>query len=715
MNFSDSLNTYFEESHDLLTQMEDILLGAEGRVPDSEEMNALFRCAHTIKGSGGMLGLSGVVSFTHEVESLLDRLRNAELMFTPALAQLLLECRDQIESLVRAEAEGTAVDEALGETLIQKLHAHNHPDQAQQTTQPAAAVETTAALANGEPREGQVESDCWHVSLRFDHDLLMYGLDPLSLIDFLNTLGDVVHVETLYDDLPDFFAMNPEDCYFGFEIALRSSASKSDIEATFEFVADQARITILPPHSLIQDYFDLMENAQEARARIGELLVACGSITENELSRALDTQHSGIAEPIGELLIAQKSVQKSDVDLALARQKEGDERRAREAKSVKVPADRLDALIDQVGELVIAGAATELLAQKTLNTDLQESTSHLLSLVEEIRDTALRLRMTPIGDVFARFPRVVRDVSKELGKDIRLEISGAEAELDKSMIEKIGDPLMHLVRNSIDHGIESPEQRKAAGKPEQGVLKLNAYHVSGSIVIEVQDDGAGLNSEKIFQKAVSKGLVADDAHLSKHDIYRLILEPGFSTASAVTNLSGRGVGMDVVKSNVEALRGTLDIDSVPGQGTMMRIYLPLTLAIIDGFKVGIGYSTFILPLECVIECIELPEGVKGADYLNLRGEVLPYLRLRQLFNVAGRSPVRQNIVVVGFAGRKIGIVVDHLQGECQTVIKSLGPLFSGVSGISGSTILGSGEVALILDVAQLIQRAMHAENQHVPA
>jgi two-component system chemotaxis sensor kinase CheA len=312
--------------------------------------------------------------------------------------------------------------------------------------------------------------------------------------------------------------------------------------------------------------------------------------------------------------------------------------------------------------------------------------------------------MTPIGDVFNRFPRVVRDVSKELGKDIELVINGAEAELDKSMVEKIGDPLMHLVRNSIDHGIESPEARAATDKPPRGRVSLNAYHESGSIVIEVADDGRGLDTARILQKAIERGIVAADANLTEAEIHRLILAPGFSTAETVTNLSGRGVGMDVVKSSIEALRGTLDITSQPGHGTTMRLCLPLTLAIIDGFQVGVGGATFILPLDAVVECIELPQGGDASDYLNLRDQVLPFLRLRQVFELPGEPPPRQNIVVISFAGRKAGIAVDRLDGECQTVIKPLGRLFEQVSGIAGSTILGSGEVALILDVAQLIQQ-----------
>jgi len=719
MDISQALATFFDESRDLLADMEAILLYAESATLEGDEMNALFRCAHTIKGSAGMFGLEPVVRFTHEVETVLDRVRHGDIAFSPALIGLLLESRDHMANLVAAVTSGEDIDQAVEAALLERLRQFGGGS-AGEALATVTSARTVASAAPGVPATqaeaaasvessggGLLGNDCWHISLRFDLEVLRFGLDPLSMINFLKTLGDIVHVETVSDGIPDFAELDPELCYLGFEIAFRSEASKAEIEGVFEFISDMARISILPPHSRTDDFITLINSLDEDKSRLGELLVACGSITENELDNALAAQQAA-AEPtrLGEVLVAQGAVSPPVVEAALTQQKKVEEKRAAEAKSVKVPADRLDALIDQVGELVIAGAATQLQAKRAHNRELQEAASNLLRLVEDVRDTALRLRMTPIGEVFSRFPRVVRDVAKELGKDIELKISGAEAELDKSMIEKIGDPLMHLVRNSMDHGIESPERRAAAGKPARGTVSLNAFHESGSIVIEVADDGGGLNAERIFQKAVEKGLVSADATLAPADIYRLILEPGFSTAEAVTNLSGRGVGMDVVKSNVEALRGTLDIESTPGQGTTMRICLPLTLAIIDGFQVGVGQSTFILPLDSVVECIELPPGSDASDYLNLRGEVLPFLRLRNMFAVAGEVPLRQNIVVVRFSGRKAGIAVDRLFGECQAVIKPLGRLFAGISGISGSTILGSGEVALILDVAQLVHGAV---------
>ncbi|WP_211163586.1 chemotaxis protein CheA [Azoarcus taiwanensis] len=711
MDLSQALATFLDESRDLLAQMEEILLRAETSDLAPEDMHALFRCAHTIKGSAGLFGLDVVVRFTHGVENVLDRLRNGEIVFTDALINLLLESQDHIARLVHAVAASDALPEDEGGPLLERLQAFNNDfdgragDMVKACETERVEVDVASGIAIG--------AEHWHLSLRFGPDVLRNGMDPLAFINYLRSLGDIVHVETITDAVPELFAGDPEACHLGFEIALRSAAEKAEIEAVFEFVQDAATITIVPPCARIDAFIALIDALGEDPRRLGEILVACGSVTERELFQALADQHLATdPAPIGELLIERAAVQPRVVEAALGKQKSAEERRGGEGKSVKVPADRLDALIDQVGELVIAGAATQLHAQRTTNPDLQEVASNLLRLVEDVRDTALRLRMTPIGEVFNRFPRVVRDVSRELGKEIELVISGAEAELDKSMVERIGDPLMHLVRNAIDHGIEGPAQRLDASKPARGTLNLNAYHESGSIVIEVADDGKGLDAERIFAKAVERGLVAPDAQLSTAEIHRLILEPGFSTASEVTSLSGRGVGMDVVKSNVEALRGTLDISSEPGRGTTMRLCLPLTLAIIDGFQVGVSGSTFILPLDTVVECIELPSDAQGGGYLRLRDKVLPFVDLREMFGLEDEPcPARQNVVVVRFAGRQAGIAVDELLGECQTVIKPLGRLFERVAGIAGSTILGTGEVALILDVPQLVQRAITNEGR----
>jgi two-component system chemotaxis sensor kinase CheA len=363
--------------------------------------------------------------------------------------------------------------------------------------------------------------------------------------------------------------------------------------------------------------------------------------------------------------------------------------------------------------MVIAGAGTNTLALRSGDSALHESASNLNRLTEEIRESALRLRMVQIGETFNRFHRVVRDISRTLGKDIALEISGADTELDKTVVDKIGDPLTHLVRNAMDHGIESAQNRLNAGKPARGCIKLNAFHDSGSIVIEVSDDGKGLAKDRILEKARERGLIGAEKTPSENEIFNLVFEPGFSTAEQVTDLSGRGVGMDVVRRNIEALRGQVSIASRVGAGATVTIRLPLTLAIIDGFQVQVGESVYILPLDLVVECVELSSVRENeGDYFSLRGKLLPYVRLREIFELGGEAPTRESVVIVRFADHTVGILVDKLIGEAQTVIKPLGTLFGGLKAISGSTILGTGEVALILDVSGLLHIARDRENAH---
>jgi two-component system chemotaxis sensor kinase CheA len=375
-----------------------------------------------------------------------------------------------------------------------------------------------------------------------------------------------------------------------------------------------------------------------------------------------------------------------------------------------VDAEKLDHLITRIGELIIAAAGAQLAARRTRDGDLVEHTSTLAGLVEQVRESALQLRMVKIGGVFDRFKRVVHDISRELGKEIDLVIKGEDTELDKTLVEQIADPLTHLVRNAMDHGIEAAEVRAASGKPPGGTLTLNAFHDSGSVVIEVGDDGGGLRRERILAKALERGLVEPGRELTDREAFDLIFEPGFSTAEHVTNLSGRGVGMDVVKRNITALRGDVTLRSVEGAGTTVSIRLPLTLAIINGFQVGVGKSSFVLPLEVIDEVVELGT-VNGHDLMDLRGEILPFVRLRQVFGTAEAAVRRESVVVVRHGLQRAGLVVDALLGELQTVIKPLGKMFRAVDCVTGSSILGNGEVALILDVPALVRRAA-ARNRH---
>ncbi|GAA5784225.1 chemotaxis protein CheA [Chitiniphilus shinanonensis] len=703
-----------QEARELLAAMENALLEieAEGASPDA--INAIFRAAHTIKGSAGLFAFDRIVGFTHIVESVLDRVRNGTQPLDEPLMALLLECSDYIAALVdaiEARREDIEPDPERRARLEDALNALLGAGAAPKAP---VAVATAASEAAGQVEvEGgeSVSSDNWHLSLRFSPDVLRHGMDPMSFLRYLGTLGRIVHIVTLPDAMPPAEEFDAESCYLGFEIDFASEVDRQTIEGVFEFVREDSDIRILPPHGKVAEYISLIGALPEPAGRLGEILVKGGALTQAELEQVLAHQAAEPvpAKPIGTLLVEREVVPQAVVAAALTKQKQGEEKRAQEQKFIKVEVNKLDALIDLVGELVIAGAATNLLARKQKDPQFEEVSQALSTLVEQIRDAALTLRMVPIGEVFQRFPRVVRDISRELGKEIQLVVTGADTELDKSMVEKLSDPLMHIVRNAMDHGIESTAARVDAGKPAGGTLRLNAYHESGSIVIEVSDDGKGLDRERILKKGIERGLVQPDQVLSDSEVFRLIFEAGFSTAETVTNLSGRGVGMDVVRKNIEALRGEVEILSRAGQGTTVRIRLPLTLAIIDGFQVMVGESTFVIPLELVVECIDVGGHDTRHNIVKLRGEPLPFVRLRELFDLPPATGVRESLVVVQYGQHRAGVVVDRLMGEFQAVIKPLGLLFNQVRGISGSTILGDGRVALILDVPNLVQRASRAQ------
>jgi len=715
--------TFLLECGELLTSMEDALLQMESSPADSDSINSIFRAAHTIKGTGGVFGFDDVESFTHVVENVLDKVRDNEIDVDSQLIAILLSCRDHIEILVNKAVAGEDInddDKDIDTDLRSGLNKYlDVPEAVENNLEVAEEKHTVEFESSG----SMVISDNWHISLRFDKDVLQNGMDPLSFMRYLKNLGEIVHVTTLYDDFPKLEDFDPELCYLGFEIDFSSEADKEQIEQVFEFVRDMCVLHILPPRAHIAHYSEVIQSLPEDDMRIGEILIASGVLTKRELDEALNKQEKSFqaenenVTPIGEVLVEEKVVHEEVVNAALNKQNTNKIIKSTEQTVLRVDADKLDSLINLVGELVISGATTNMLVNKSGDEQLIESMSSMSRLVEEIRDNALNLRMVQIGETFNRFKRVVRDVSKELGKDIKLNINGADAELDKTVVEKIGDPLMHLIRNSMDHGIESSADRVASGKDIQGNVWLNAYHDSGSIVIEVADDGRGLNRDKILTKAHEKGLISDGQVLTDHEVYRLIFEAGFSTAETVTNLSGRGVGMDVVRRNIEALRGSVDVDSKENEGTTISIRLPLTLAIIDGFLVRVGDSSYVIPLDMVNECIELEEGEQAEPgmhgYINLRDEVLPYLRLRNYFDEPASTTGLESIVVVKYGTNTAGFVVDELLGELQTVIKPMGKILQNVKGISGATILGSGNVAIILDVPNLIVRATQAETSHV--
>ncbi len=750
----DSLQIFATEAEDLLGVAEQALLNLDDLDNEAETLdgiNDLFRTFHTIKGAAGLFGLNDIVEFTHVVESLLGKIREGSLKIDEDMVSLFLLSRDHLEKLVSHALDGEmALNENLKETddkllvdLNQYLNVTPNADDAPNNTpeeNPNIQVSSSISV-----NSSGVENRNWHISLRFGVNALRNGMDPASFIGYLNKLGDIKNVHLIEDAIPKWDEFDAESCYLGFEISLLApEANKETLEEVFEFVQDDCTISILPPNSHINDYIKLIEELPEEDMRIGDILVACGALTILEKDNVLNAQDALVDQAIGgdqavptlgQVAVGQHVVQQEVVDAAVKKQGVAKQQRDNAQQTIRVNALKLESLVNLVGELVIGSANSELNARRLADAELNEAMENLVHLVEEVRDTALGLRMVQIGETFNRYKRVVREVSRDTGKEIELRISGAETELDKTLIEKIGDPLMHLVRNAIDHGIESPEKRIEAGKPSKGIVNLDAFHDSGSIVIQIRDDGGGLSKTKILNKALEKGLIQANHQLTDQEIYRLIFEAGFSTAEKISNLSGRGVGMDVVRKNIEALRGQVEIESEEGRGSSISIRLPLTLAIIDGFQVRVGDAQYIVPLDMVDECIELEESQRGGDgqanYVNLRGEILPFMYLRDLFGIKEKHSVtgdyfnellhenpsdrqtenddgsRNNIVVVRFGGKKAGFVVDELLGEHQTVIKPLGRIFQNLKGISGATILGSGEVAMIIDIAEMVNRVVN--------
>jgi len=650
---AEALPAFISEAQEQIEQVEQLLLQLEDAPDDAELLNALFRCAHTVKGSAGVFGLDAVVAFTHHVESLLDGLREGRQHLTPAMSTLLLQCNDQIRVLVDA-ASDLASDVSASEGLRQHLVAELQ----RWTDGEAAAPATASAPALGEQASPQAQA--WHIGVRFGHDTFRNGMDPLAILNYLRGQGELDDVVLDASAVPALEQLEPESCHLDIGFTLRTGVGQAGIEDAFSFVREDCELRITPP------------------------------VAEPDVAADAHATTGGVAAPA------------TPADPRKPKARDG----AEDGRFIRVQADRLDAVINLLGELVVASAGASMLARETRQGALIEANGHMERLIEEIRNGTLQLRMVPIGETFSRFRRVVRDVAADLHKDVVLEIQGGETELDKSMVERIADPLMHLVRNALDHGLETPEERVAAGKPAQGQLTLSACHESGHVLIRIRDDGRGISRERVLKKAWDRGLVEPGVTLPDADILQLIFEPGFSTAEQVTNLSGRGVGMDVVRQNIEALRGRVQIASEPGQGTDIDIRLPLTLAIIDGFLIGVGDSRFIFPLESVVEVIQgdgLGQSMQadGRCCMELRGQVLPVMSLNEVYGLDCAPAVRPSVVVIQSAGRQYGVLVDVLMGHYQTVIKPLSRMFRSLRGISGSSILGNGDVALIFDVHAL--------------
>ena len=656
-------DTFYEESFEGLDSMESGLLQLEQGEVDLENINTIFRAAHSIKGGSGTFGFSVVADFTHDMETLLDQMRNSQREVTLPVVNTLLACVDVLRGMLTAIKAGEEVDEQAVAKMTARLQDILNGNE------PAAELAEEATVDEGkqDDTESEVTHDPvtgWHVVFAPYKDIMKTGNDTLRLMRELTSLADTAEVQVNNDSLPDLHSLDAEECYQSWDIKLFSeNITEQQIREIFAWVDDECELTI---------------------------------------------QQLDKAEPVEETHEAENATPTSGAQSAEIRKS------APESSSIRVNISKVDELINMVGELVITQSMLSQFGEDGEFTEahikrLKDGLEQLESHTRELQESVMQIRMMPISFAFQRFPRLVHDLSGQFNKKIELILSGESTELDKTVLEKIGDPLIHLVRNSLDHGIELPEKRIEAGKSETGVIELKAYHQGGNIVIEISDDGAGLDKDRILKKAVQKGIISEDDRLSDEQVYDLIFQPGFSTADIVSDVSGRGVGMDVVRRNIRELGGAVEVSSTPGEGSIFTIRLPLTLAILDGQLVGIGKETYILPVISIIESLQVQtenvNAVAGsAEVYRLREEYIPVVRLYQLFGI---EPLSTNLekgllVVVEAEGKKIAIFVDELLGQQQVVIKSLETNFRKVDGVSGATILGNGTVSLILDIAGLI-------------
>jgi two-component system, chemotaxis family, sensor kinase CheA len=667
-------DTFRQEAQELLEQLEHALLDLEHTPGNSELIDSAFRALHTIKGSGAMFGFEKVAAFTHHVETAFDLVRKGKVAPTAQLIALTLSAKDHMRRLIEEpeKANNAAGDAILAELQTVVGHA----------PAPAAAAPVAATPTSNEP-------ETWRIRFRLPKDAMAMGTNPLLLLDELRALGPTT-VTAQTGQIPALEDLTPTDCHVGWDVVLTASNPKAAIENVFLFVIDGMELSI-----------ERIDGPAESK-KLGEILVERRDATPEAVNAALATQL-----PVGKLLVEAGAVAEEKVASALAEQKHlrTESKTAKAEGSVRVPAERLDELMDRVGELVIAQSRLKQVAANSLDMQVKSVAEEIERLARELQDTTMGVRMVPIGSLFSRFRRLVHDLSRDLGKDIELVTSGEETELDKTVIERLNDPLVHLIRNAGDHGLEKPEARSAAGKGK-GRISLSARHAGAEVHIVVSDDGKGLDRERVRAKAEEQGLVQPGVKLSDSEIYQLIFQPGFSTAKEVTNLSGRGVGMDVVKRTIEGLRGTIDVASTPGKGTNVTLRIPLTLAIIEGLLVRVGNGRYVIPLASVEECVELTQEddtkSTGRSFLNIRNKLVPFLRLRELFRSTQPADRYQKVVIVSSGEQRIGLVVDQVIGDHQTVIKSLSKLHADVKTFAGATILGDGSVALILDVAQLV-------------
>jgi len=673
---------FFEESYEGLDVMESALLNLQPDTVDSETINEIFRAAHSIKGGSGTFGFNDVAEFTHVIETLLDEIRGGTRNITSEIVDLFLQSVDCIRKLIQQHDAGEPC-EIPEATELKKIF-----EGILSGNVPASERATASEPAASEP-EGSSSTHGWKIYFKPELDILRTGNDPLRMFRELESLGPL-RITADVSKIPLIGSIDPEACYMAWELELDAGVSRSAVDEVFEWVVDESDLRIEPLGSAA-----VLEPEHEEKV----------SDTANN-EQGMDKEKEAIPSP-------SVSVTPSpNQEVATKPKKEASKV---EVSSIRVGIDKVDDLINMVGELVITQSMLgELGLDFTMESlpRLLEGIEQLSQNTRELQESVMRIRMLPISFTFSRFPRLVHDLSRTMNKKIELKLTGEQTELDKTVMEKIGDPLVHLVRNSLDHGIEMPEDRIKAGKPETGTITLNAFHQSGNIVIQIIDDGAGLNKAKILEKAVEKGLVSENDDLSDDQIHDLIFKPGFSTADQVSDISGRGVGMDVVRRNINELNGSVEVESTEGQGSIFTIRLPLTLAILDGQLIRVGEHVYILPLISIVESIQSFQGmlhrvVGGCDLLRLRDEYVPIIKLSSIFNIKSTAQDMDDglLVVVEGDNMKVALLIDDLEAQQQVVIKSLEENYKRVDGVSGATILGNGTVSLILDIPGLIKLA----------
>ena len=654
---------FYVEAAEHLQSMEAALLQLESATHDTELLNTVFRAAHSIKGASTTFGIDEVGRFTHVLETLLERLREGTVETSVELIELLLMSVDVIDGLVANAKDATPLPANLEDVLRKLQRANSQAGAAREEASPAVSdstmTETSTTVIRGRYR----------VSLHPSRDFFRFGQDPLLLLRELHGLGTVLKIDVDDHCLPPLADMNPEDSYLAWTVEIETGESESALRDVFMFLDDASKFDVVR-------YDDGTQAKPEASSIQGAQLVPAKPDTPQPERRS------------GEDRRTSASAQRSS-----------------ENETVRVDRQRLDELINQIGELVIGTSMVEQEVLSLAGSHGLDSMAGLGKIVRDLQELSLSLRMVPIAATFQKMNRVIRDVAKKVGKQIHFVTEGDDTELDKSIVDQISDPLVHMVRNSADHGIETPEERLAAGKPAEGVVTLRAFQQGGNIYLELTDDGRGLNRQRILSKAVERGLVAADANLSDSEICNLIFLPGFSTANEVTDISGRGVGMDVVRRNVEALQGSVTVKSVEGKGSTITVRLPLTLAILDGLLVRLTEEVFVIPLLSVVESIcirpsELRRIVNIGQVITLRGEVVPLIGLHRMLSVPEVQTDSDQVllVIVEDQGRRLALKVDELLGQQQVVIKNLETNFGRVPGVAGATILGDGRVALILDV-----------------